>query len=238
MKNLLSPDNTKIVIRILDLFCGAGGAAEGYRQALEVLGIKYEIVGVDIAKQPRYPFTFVQGDALEYLALHGSEFDFIHASPPCQQYSACKNIPQNRTNTYPDLVVPVREALIRTGVPYVIENVVSAPLHTNIILCGTMFGLKVYRHRAFESSLMLFQPAHFKHTERIGGYRPGGKLPRKAPRDWEGYICVAGGNFTIAQARRAMGIDWMTKKEIAEAIPPAYTRWIGMQIFSTVERVK
>jgi len=226
-------------LKFLDAFCGAGGATEGYRQACEALGIQCEITGVDIRPMPRYVGDrFIQADALEYLAQHWHEYDFIHASPPCQQYSACKNIPQNRTNTYPDLVVPVREALIRTGVPYVIENVVSAPLHTNIILCGSMFGLKVYRHRAFESSLMLFQPAHFKHTERIGGYRPGGKLPRKAPRDWEGYICVAGGNFTIAQARRAMGIDWMTKKEIAEAIPPAYTRWIGMQIFSTVERVK
>jgi len=115
---------------------------------------------------------------------------------------------------------------------------VSAPLHTNIILCGSMFGLKVYRHRAFESSHMLFQPPHYKHTERTGGYRPGGLLSWRPKPDWEGYICVAGENFTIAQARRAMGIDWMTKKEIAEAIPPAYTRWIGMQIFSTVERVK
>lgn len=161
-------------MRILDLFSGAGGAAEGYQQACEALGIPCHITGVDIAKQPRYPFEFVQGDALEYLAQHGSEFDFIHASPPCQQYSTCKNMPQNRTNTYPDLVVPVREALIRTGVPYVIENVVGAPLHTNIILCGSMFGLKVYRHRAFESSHMLFQPPHYKHTERTGGYRPGG----------------------------------------------------------------
>ena len=225
-------------MKILDLFCGAGGATRGYQQACEALGIACEITGVDIRPMPRYVGDrFVQADALEYLVEHGHEYDFIHASPPCQAYSTTKSMPY-KTKEYPDLVVPVRKLLIESGVPYVIENVMGAPLYTNIILCGTMFGLKVYRHRAFESSLMLFQPAHFKHTERIGGYRPGGKLPRKAPRDWEGYICVAGGNFTIAQARRAMGIDWMTKKEIAEAIPPAYTRWIGMQIFSTVERVK
>ncbi len=217
-------------MKILDLFSGAGGCAEGYRQACEALGIPCEITGVDIAPQPRYPFGFVQADAMEHLAQHGHEYDFIHASPPCQAYSTTKSM-HNKTREYPDLIAPIRELLIASGVPYVIENVMSAPLHTTIILCGTMFGLKVYRHRMFESSTMLFQPQHFKHTERIGGYRPGGMMPRRAPKGWEGFICVAGENFHVDTARRAMDINWMTRAELAQAIPPAYTRYIGMQLF-------
>lgn len=218
-------------MKILDLFCGAGGVTRGYQQACEALGIACEITGVDILPMPRYVGDrFVQADALEYLALHGHEYDFIHASPPCQAYSTTKGMPY-KTREYPDLIVPVRKLLIASGKPYVIENVMGAPMHTNIILCGTMFGLKVYRHRAFESSHMLFQPTHQKHMERIGGYRPGGRLPRKAPKDWTGYICVAGENFYLDAGRRAMGIDWMNRLELSESIPPAYTRYIGIQLF-------
>jgi len=243
MKNLLSPDNTKIVIRILDLFCGAGGAAEGYDQALTELGIDHEIVGVDIAPQPRYPFRFVQGDALEYLAQHGHEFDFIHASPPCQAYTQLKYMFKNDPSyaeRHPALIPDVRRMLIKIGVPYVIENVMGAieELNAPIVLCGYVLGLQVYRHRAFECDPFVLAPPHLKHPEKCPSAGRG-----KSKR--HGIISVTGtggspnlGMPYLDYARRAMGIDWMNRAELSEAIPPAYTRWIGMQIFSTVERVK
>lgn len=209
---------------LLDLFCGAGGAAVGYHRA------GFDVFGVDIAPQPHYPFDFVQDDAVAYLARYGRYFDVIHASPPCQAYSVTSGMPKHRE--YPKLIETIRDALIVTGRPYVIENVMGAPLHTVIVLCGAMFGLRVYRHRSFESSHMIFQPGHVPHIPgQLGGYRKG-LLPRKAPRDWDGFITVAGNNFYLDAARRAMGIDWMQRSELAEAIPPAYTEYIGAQLIN------
>jgi site-specific DNA-cytosine methylase len=128
--------------RLLDLFCGAGGAGMGYHRA------GFEVVGVDIAPQPHYPFEFHQGDALEYLAAHGHEFDAIHASPPCQRYSSIQRITKNK-HKWPDLVDPVRQLLIKSGKPYVIENVQGAPLRVDAFMCGSMFGLGMIRHRIF-----------------------------------------------------------------------------------------
>jgi hypothetical protein len=208
----------------LDLFCGAGGAAVGYRRA------GFEVVGVDIKPQPHYPFEFHQGDALEYLDEHGKEFDFIHASPPCQAFSSASIIHRNRGKKYDDWIKPTRELLIKIAKPFVIENVVHAPLHNPIVLCGTMFGLGVFRHRLFESSHFLFEPEHHPHNGKIGDLK---------------YFSVAGGSGrwktwgtvhrdvskgTVRQWREAMGIDWMTGKEIVQAIPPAYTEFIGKQI--------
>jgi DNA (cytosine-5)-methyltransferase 1 len=203
----------------LDLFCGAGGASVGYHRA------GFEMTGVDLYPQKNYPFTFVQADALEYLAEHGHEFDAIHASPPCQAYSVTQNI---HGREYPELVEPTRAALDACDLPYVIENVIGAPLHTTIELCGAMFGLSVYRHRRFESNVMLFQPHHPKH---IAICTQVGRRPKPGE-----FMTVAGHFADIRTARQAMGIDWMTRDELAQAIPPAYTEFIGHQLMAVIDR--
>lgn len=205
-------------MRLLDLFCGAGGAAMGYYRA----GFT-EIVGVDIKPMPRYLFEFVLGDALEYVAAHGHEFDAIHASPPCQAYSKARNL---QGNDHPDLVAPVRALLQATGKPYVIENVQGAPLINPITLVGSMFGLRTMRPRLFECSFdvpfVLAPPAQAKHA-KMG--RP--------PKEGE-YVHVVGHMSDVPYCREAMGIDWMTQGELAQAIPPAYTEWIGQHLLETM----
>lgn len=207
-------------MRLLDLFCGAGGAAMGYYRA----GFT-EIVGIDIEPQPRYPFTFVRADALEYLAAHGHEFDAIHASPPCQAYSVMTKTAKSQDN-HPDLVARTRELLKQTDKPYIIENVVNAPLQNPLLLCGTMFGLKVVRHRLFETSPLIWFPP-FACCHDTGG------IPRQnrgiSPK---GFISIAGHINNTSYARLAMGIDWMTGDELSQAIPPAYTEWIGRRILT------
>jgi DNA (cytosine-5)-methyltransferase 1 len=209
--------------RLLDLFCGAGGCAMGYHRA------GFDVVGVDNRPMPRFPFEFHQSDALEFLSEHGREFDAIHASLPCQRFTIGRHIHAS-TLRHPDLIDPVRRALLRLGVPWVIENVMGAPLHRPIILCGTMFRLRVLRHRAFESSHLLFSPPHRKHprgnlTDSHHGYSDGSKR----------FVCVAGHNFVRTAAEHAMGIDWMkTREELSQAIPPAYTEWIGRQLLRIV----
>lgn len=207
---------------LLDLFCGAGGAAMGYHRA------GFEIVGVDIKPQPRYPFRFVRYDALEYLRgmirdpEAGWEVQAIHASPPCQRYSRyVRNI--GTTDRHPDLLPDVRILLDGVGLPYVIENVPGAPMRPDIILCGSMFGLPIVRHRWFEFSsptLSLVQPC--AHVDApIGVYGHG------TPQ-W--HRERLGRNTTKQDWCDAMGIDWMTRAELAEAIPPAYTEHIGTHL--------
>ena len=207
--------------RLLDLFCGAGGAALGYHRA------GFDIVGVDQAPQPRFPYAFVQADAMELSREYLASFDVIHASPPCQAYSdlAARN---GNADDWPQLIEPVRDMLAATGRPYVIENVEGAPLRDYIVLCGTMFpGLRVLRHRLFEANFAILVPPHPRrhplcHTtdKRKRHY---GKTD-----EWRDFVTVTGGgNCSVAAARDAMGIDWMTKVEINEAIPPAYTEHIG-----------
>lgn len=205
----------------------------------------FEVVGVDIAPQPNYPFEFHQADALEYATEHGHEFDAIHASPPCQKYSSMtKGRWQDRQ--HPDLVAPTRELLEALGKPYVIENVVGAPLVNPVQLCGTMFGLQtsegsqLRRHRLFECSwdaLILVPPCSHNDGSPIGVYG-GGQHPLRRRHATIGVWGNAGGHSTrdnldhygIEARREAMGIDWTTGSELSEAIPPAYTEFMGRQL--------
>lgn len=212
--------------RLLDLFCGAGGASMGYHRA------GFEVVGVDINPQPHYPFTFFKMDWADGLHRLASNPDVIHASPPCQRYSSGSKW-EGTWEQYPDLLPAVREALIGCGRPYIIENVPGAPMRGDIVLCGCQFGLGVRRKRLFETSLDLpptLLPPH-KHdykAERVYG--------AKAP-DWlldrlkKGVGNLAGLDPKMVKWRAAMAIDWMeTRTEIGEAIPPAYTEFIGRQL--------
>lgn len=228
-------------MRLLDLFCGAGGAAMGYHRA----GFT-EIVGVDIKPQPRYPFTFFQGDALEYLATHGREFDAIHASPPCQKYSAMTK-GRWKDREHVDLVASTRALLVAAGVPWVIENVPGSPLITPIELCGTQFGLQteegsqLRRHRWFESPFIfvLVQPCQHNDGSAIGVYGGGQHPERRRPATigvWgnSGGYCTRDDlhHYGLEARRQAMGIDWMTGPELSQAIPPAYTEFIGRQLLA------
>jgi len=211
--------------RLLDLYSGAGGAAVGYHRA------GFEVVGVDVAPMPRYPFEFHQGDALEYLAEHWQEFDAIHASPPCQASSALTK-GTNRGRSYPQLIPATRAALAATGLPYLIENVQGADIRCDAMLCGEMFGLGVIRHRLFEvAGLTVEAPTHVPHRGRVAGMRHG---------QWfEGpYFAVygdGGGKGTVAQWQQAMGIDWTdVRTEIAQAIPPAFTEHLGAQLLTAL----
>jgi DNA (cytosine-5)-methyltransferase 1 len=202
-------------MRLLDLFCGAGGAAMGYHRA----GFD-EIVGVDINPQPSYPFEFHQADATTY-PLDG--FDAIHASPPCQGYC-----PLNAINKrdYPMLIDATRERLAGSGLPWVIENVVGAPMLYYVQLCGTHFGLNTFRHRLFETSHLILSPGKCSHRG-IRATTSGGDV-MAVYRKQRG---------TLAQWRDALGVDWMDKDELAEAIPPAYTEWIGQQLLAAIGRL-
>lgn len=206
---------------LLDLFCGAGGAAMGYARA------GFEVVGVDIRPQPHYPFEFIQADALEFCVEHGHEFDVIHASPPCQAYSRLEHVVRARLGDAApprvDLIAATRQTLRATGRPYVIENVPGAPLVEPFMLCGLMFGLRVVRHRLFESNVFVMTPPHPPHhgvftnaSRGVSGFRHGAT-----------HICITGNNFVVADACAAMDIDWMTARELAQAIPPAYTEYVG-----------
>ncbi|NUP24125.1 MAG: DNA cytosine methyltransferase [Streptomyces sp.] len=201
-------------LTVLDLFCCQGGAGMGYYLA------GFEVTGIDLSPQPRYPFAFVQGDALAYLAEHGTEFDLIHASPPCQGYSDAQVL-QGRE--HPMLIAPVRELLEQTGRPWVIENVpgARAELRDPVVLCGAMFGHRTYRDRYFEAGggLVLPQPEHPEHDApitKMGRPRRGGEMAH--------YV----GNFSgVQEARDDLGVPWMNRDGIRECIPPSYTRWIG-----------
>ncbi|WP_326945730.1 DNA methylase [Amycolatopsis sp. NBC_01307] len=201
---------------LLDLFCKAGGAAKGYHDA------GFDVIGVDIEPQPHYPYAFYQADALDFIARHGTEFDAIHASPPCQAFTLAQRI---QRRTHPDMIVPTRTALVATGRPWVIENVEGAPLHQPITLCGAMFpGLNVYRHRLFETSFPVTAPPEPAHREPLTKM---GRPPRPGDR-----MHVVGNFSGVRQARAAMGIDWMARNELSEAIPPAYTRHIGTALLA------
>jgi DNA (cytosine-5)-methyltransferase 1 len=206
--------------RLLDLFCGAGGAAMGYSWA------GFDVVGVDINPQPHYPFEFHQANAMTF-PLDG--YDVIHASPPCQAYSVTRSL---HAVKYPKLVGPTRDRLQAVGVPYVIENVVGADLIEPVTLCGSMFGLGVRRHRRFETPGLIMRPKcrHDLQPEpldvtgggptKTGRTRTTGGVSRK-PR-------------SVKEAGDAMGVDWMTRTELNEAVPPAYTQFLGEQLLSVL----
>jgi len=221
-------------MKILDLFCGAGGAGMGYHRA------GFEVEGLDLNNQRHYPFAFTQADALKYLRESWLVFNFdaIHASPPCQSYSITKH---THSVEYPDLMEPVRELLEATRLPYVIENVPGAPMHNPVTLCGTMFGLTatdtdgtklhLKRHRLFESNIPLGDPppCRCKEMKRegwlIGGVYGGGSPTREA-------AAIRKGGYTppIPVRRELMQMDWGTIKQLSEAIPPAYTEWVGKRL--------
>jgi DNA (cytosine-5)-methyltransferase 1 len=211
----------------LDLFCGAGGAAVGYHRA------GFDVVGVDVAWQLNYPFQYQRGHAVEVpdsLLLgyqpFGGRFAAVHASPPCQDYSRALS---HMARGYPRLIEPVRKRLKALGLPYVIENVPGAPLPTQstldgahgVELCGTMFGLSLWRHRLFEASLPVVAPRGCDHTVQPmnphRGTRPGG---RTKERDYNA----------------AMGAEWMSRDEAREAIPPAYTEYIGARLMEHLKQ--
>ncbi len=217
--------------RLLDLYCGAGGCAAGYRQA------GFEVTGVDHVPQPRYAGdVFILGDALEVLADMGRSFDAIHASPPCQKFSTA-TFSRPEANTHPDLVTPTVAALQRLGKPWVVENVGRSPLSPySCVLCGLMFGLTLFRHRKFEASFLLLGPSHPSHRGKKVGVN--------------GFVCVAGHGDVSRRCRqlvpldhrnkaswaKAMQIDWMTRDELGQAIPPAYTQFVGAQLLAFLER--
>jgi DNA (cytosine-5)-methyltransferase 1 len=189
--------------RLLDLFCKAGGCSVGYDRA------GFDVVGVDVELQPRYPFEFHLADALTF-PLDG--FDAIHASPPCQHYAPVTRW-RGAIDHHPDLVDTIRERLIRTGVPWVIENVPAAPVRPHFMLCGSAFGLRVQRHRWFETSwsgLTLTTPC--QHRDLL----PFAHKGERAYAD-------------------AMGCGWMTNREARDAIPPAYTEHIGTQLLTYLD---
>jgi DNA (cytosine-5)-methyltransferase 1 len=215
--------------RLLDLFSGAGGAAMGYHRS------GFDVVGVDIHPQPRYPFDFEEGDAIvwleDWLSVQAEiGFDAIHASPPCQNYSRMHG------STGPDLIGPTRELLEATGLPYVIENVEGAPLHEPRLLCGSMFDLDVERHRLFETNWPL--PDH-DWPCRHGIWAPRFDVQDHGKRYKSRVVPVygSGGGKAAEHWPAAMGIDWMTRSELAEAIPPAYTEHIGRFLLEHLEAV-
>lgn len=208
--------------RLLDLFCCAGGAGVGYQRA------GFEVVGVDLKPQPHYPLEFHQGDALEYLAEHAGEFDAFHGSPPCQHFS--KAVKKCNRENHADLVQATREAFIRTGRPYVIENVPGAPLLNPVQLCGTAVGLRgIQRHRLFESNVPILVPP-CNHSINPPQYPPAWNRKNKLR-----VLSISGGyqkrqlgEDFMDTHKAAMGIDWeISYNELSEAIPPAYTEYIG-----------
>lgn len=203
--------------KALDLFCCAGGAGMGLHRA------GFDVVGVDNMPRPRYPFEFRQADALTF-PLEG--YDFIWASPPCQRFSDLGHRNGN-ANDWPDLIEPIRKRLIASGALYCIENVERAPLINPVMLCGTMFpGLRVLRHRIFEASFHIPQPPHGKHP-KVHTFDKRKAHFGKTDEMRDFVQVTGGGNSTLAAARDAMGIDWMGKEEINEAVPPAYAEHIG-----------
>jgi DNA (cytosine-5)-methyltransferase 1 len=203
---------------LLDLFCGAGGAAKGYQRA------GFYVVGIDNCAQPHYCGNeFHQSDALEYLKDHWQEFDAIHASPPCQDYTRSYTPYEHGTA---HLLPDTRNILLSIDKPWIIENVPGAPMRADFLLCGCMFKLpRLRRQRLFETSwhgFALLPPCN--HPDPIvtvvGHGIPSGSQ----------YFGKVNGKEYSRLARLAMGIDWMTRDEMAQAIPPAYTHWLGIQI--------
>ena len=215
--------------KLLDLFCCSGGAAMGYHQA------GFDVVGIDWQPQPRYPFRFVQIDVRTLTKDDLRGFDAIHASPPCQAHTSMKTMPDARKHL--DLVPETRALLNASGLPYVIETVPGAPLINPVRFCGSMFGLgakgaQLRRHRNFETNWLLMSPGKCKHASpTIGIYGEG---CRDSRRKHDKTIP----EFTVVDGREAMGMPWATLAELCEAIPPAYTRFIGRQMLAHLEAEK
>jgi DNA (cytosine-5)-methyltransferase 1 len=206
-------------MKLLDLFCGVGGASAGYTAA------GFDVTGIDLKHGKRYPYTYIKGNVSDYLNNeYLQQFDVIHASPPCQTHSITQHLrnAQGKSTSKIDMIPEVRAALIASGVPYIIENVPGSPLIDPVQLCGSSFNLKVRRHRLFESNIKLKRSIcnHKAQGKPVGVY---GSLNDEIP---------GGGHTakTLQQARLAMGIEWALWGELVEAIPPIYTEYLGKQI--------
>jgi DNA (cytosine-5)-methyltransferase 1 len=231
---------------LLDLFAGPGGAGHGYSLA------GFEVIGVDLSAQKHNPHTFYQDDALAVLdrllsgndwrGYHLSDFAAIHASPPCQSYSQSRYLARAVARDYrptPLLIQPVRERLEATGHLWIIENVEGSDLPDALELCGSMFGLPIQRHRWFSSSMLLFAPGPCRHMKgfynvvgaRVRGY--GLYASATTYLDKDGHARKREGHYRLSVGQAAMGIDWMNRAELSQAIPPAYTRWIGEQLLAS-----
>lgn len=232
-------------MRLLDLFCGAGGAAVGYERA----GFS-QIVGIDKEPQPDYPFEFIQDDALDYLEgllvdREETYFHAIHASPPCQKFTALKTM--HNAGAHDDLLTPTRSLLQRVGLPYVIENVVGAPMPSATRLCGTSFDLgisepprQLRRHRWFESNFLLWGRECHHLGPTIGIYGDHARDRRRVEKNGE--VTERGVDFPdsqkVALAQEALGTPWITSwKGLSQAIPPAYTEFIGRQLIDRMEKI-
>jgi DNA (cytosine-5)-methyltransferase 1 len=216
---MILPEREPNGLTVLDLCCCSGGASMGYYLA------GFDVVGVDIEPRPNYPFPFVQADAIDYVRKRGHEFSLVHASWPCQHRAAItKGTNRHLQDRYPDLLEPGREAMLEAGRPYVIETTEARP---DIVLCGTQFGLPILRHRRFEvHGWMPMAIPHTPHRGRVRGWRHG--------TFYEGdYLAVygkGGGKASVPEMQAALGIDWTdVHEELTEAIPPAYTRFLGEQ---------
>jgi DNA (cytosine-5)-methyltransferase 1 len=217
--------------RLLDAFCCQGGASRGYADA------GFDVVGVDLDPQPRYPYTFVQDDAVAFIREHGHEFDVIHASPPCQSYLNLTraNEAMGRNPQHADLIEATREALSATGKPWVIENVPNAPLIDPVRLCGTSFALPLRRHRHFESNLPITglpcEHKRFTTPRYWTSWRPNGEHRLST------VVQVYGNAGGVEHWPAALGVDWMDRRGMAECLPPAYTQHVGAQIICQLEDV-
>lgn len=203
----------------LDTYCCQGGASKGYADA------GFTVLGVDVDDQRRYPFAFVQADAVDFIRRYGHLFDSHSASPPCQLYSKTHRI---QKNDHPDLIGPTRDALEATGRPFVIENVMDAKpeLRNPVMLCGAMFGLETYRHRLFEpgGGFSFEPPAHPEHVAKTT------KMGRPVR---QGEFMHVVGNFTgVDKGRDVMRMPWATRDGLREAIPPAYSEYIGVRLMA------
>lgn len=217
-------------LRALDLYCGAGGTTRG----LQFAG--FNVTGIDSKHQPHYVGdAFIQKNVLDLDPAWISNFDFVIAGPPCQHY-----VPMANRNAHPDLIEPTRELLMQSGVPWVIENVMTSPIPRWITLCGTMFkNLRVIRHRKFEPApgLVIKQLHHISKSEHPPVFsfdRRERRMQGLDPDDADTYITVAGNNASLGAMSDAMGIHWMTRPEIAQAIPPMYSTYIATQVLANV----
>lgn len=208
--------------RLLDLCCCEGGASAGYSLA------GFDVTGVDLVPRKRYPYRFIQADAVEFARAHAHEFDAIHASPPCQAHTVARSM--GKADSYVCIIAPLRDALIASGRPYVIENVVGSPL-LGAKLCGTSFGLPIRRHRLFETSFLLMTPpCRCKHA--------AGDFPSLVTGKRSKFVQVCGNARSageIALRREAMQMPWGSDYGLAQAIPPAFTRFIGGVLLDLIQ---
>lgn len=215
--------------RLLDLFCGAGGAATGYHRA------GFDVLGVDIRPQPNYPFPMIVDDAVTFLGHYSFPlwgFEAVHASPPCQPFTAYRRRGDGVGDKYLDAIAETRRLLQATGLPYVIENVYGAPLCDAVRVCGTGLGLAVQRHRYFESNvpIMGVPCAHGQNAPRFPAATNRAEKSRRT-------VEVGVWRIPLETQQEAMGIDWMTLEELSEAIPPAYTEHVGHYLMKAGRRL-